>query len=757
MDSELKNSGCYDYQLKFHDHPPLAIGQRYASRTTGRCRLLKVQTTKDSFMPRIEPVLPTTQSGGTALYKTVPVSDHVDWTTSICSVLVAKPAKNPADFAIWIGKWCLLFLAMIWTLLKAFGKVFSGYRVAQSRYPRYVSYFHGQFWSAKSSREYSVHKQRLVQRPSMQLPLSPPTGIVRYEWKESDIYTAKWPRQLMVRPQYVLEYLRPNRAFRCKIEQMVQKGGNEWIQIKEGSEFDQFLRTAKYLAVSYRRMAYNRSGGPDLDSQSRARLLDNVGQACDELRLNAYWLDEQCMEANWDEKNYDLYRIADVFRYAAATVIMLPDDNSGKPTKSVSDSILGDRREWELWGDRVWTFPEALVSKKLYYKVGDGAVNSVGLRQLTNIAFPREAEEASAIIEHYSGNVTLSRLNFLSLLKDAIWRRSHTPDIVLAQPAEGVYALMGFFEHRIMPDYLETELQALARLSMANDDDRFAERMIAMLPKHILDTACWYADDDEYNAKLWDIEPDVQVAGITESGSLVLNGCRTAIIRWKDFPKVVHRTKGGFRRGFVRFLSWTGPYLFILGAAFAQNGAGGVIVLIIGLFLWIFAPWMNAYANSGRVTEVEPWLIGVEGVMSAEEAEWRVYGTIPFGQFPPKIQESPTGSLLARPLTEGKIRKGDRAYQMAKDFEQHAELDRTGEKVFTLVDTISNSIYYFSARRPPTVCVLVGREGGLGRYLLCSEHCDRNELHKETVIRMPTYVSQEMRLSHWIAIGRTSA
>src|ERR1700722_18374622 len=108
----------------------------------------------------------------------------------------------------------------------------------------------------------------------------------------------------------------------------------------------------------------------------------------------------------------------------------------------------------------------------------------------------------------------LSRIAFFTLLKNAIWRRGHKipvpklngsssqtstdqltqPSVTLPPPAECVYALMGFFDCRIMPDVLETEMQALARLSVANDSDRLAERMISMLPKTILDTCCWYSD-----------------------------------------------------------------------------------------------------------------------------------------------------------------------------------------------------------------------------------------------------------------------
>ena len=73
--------------------------------------------------------------------------------------------------------------------------------------------------------------------------------------------------------------------------------------------------------------------------------------------------------------------------------------------------------------------------------------------------------------------------------------------------------------------------------------------------------------------------------------------------------------------------------------------------------------------------------------------------------------------------------------------------------VYTLVDTVAGQVYYFTAARPPTVCIYAGREGGLGRFILCSESCNLNELHKETVLRMPSYIANSMRFCDWLAVG----
>src|SRR6202021_227334 len=105
-----------------------------------------------------------------------------------------------------------------------------------------------------------------------------------------------------------------------------------------------------------------------------------------------------------------------------------------------------------------------------------------------------------------------------------------------------------------------------------------------------------------------------------------------------------------------------------------------------------------------------------------------------------------SGSVIARP-DDGIFRSGRQRHLEAQ------QVEKAGNRVFTMVDTITNQIYYFCATNPPTVCVYVGREGGLGRYILCSEHCGQNELHKEAVLRMPTHISDCMCQTDWLAIG----
>lgn len=780
-----KGSGCYDYQLKWHDHKPLTVADRYVSRTTGKCRRLKVQSTKAPRLYSFQ-TLPTVQ-GQAVNYERVPITDHIQWTTRLPAEIVTEQFESGGACLLWVLRFFGLWGAMLWRTFLALHMIWNAHLPAQFMYPRYLHKFYGHFWAARSRKEFELHQQRLAANPNARPSLSPVTGGV-YGSSDPRIYRAHFPRQLMVDPQFALDHMNLNETQRQNARALIDNAPHIWYPIAQEPEYEQYLATAKYIAISYRRGAYYGDSKVKgrLDPELRENLLKDIVSACRQLGVHAYWFDELCMGETWEEKNHDLYRIADVFRGACATVIMVPGNGKDKVSE---DGVFGDAKEWEAWGNRVWTFPEGLLSKTLYYKIGDCDAIPIQLRQLAHLAFKKDQDQVAVVIDHYSGRDNLSRLEFLSLLKDAIWRRKEKPppsmsngtdsanekdslsglvypDSVLTPeekptdkfappPAECVYALMGFFEHRILPDHLETEMQALARLSVVNDDDSFAERMVSMLPSEIPRSSCWYADDDVYDARLWDIEPFVQVCGVTESGSLVLDGCRAAIIRWKNFPKVGLLTKGSFRRASASAGAYLGALFFIIGVAIVSyQPGGGATLLVLGVLILFASPWLFHYAHSGRVIESEPWLVGVEGVITAAEAESHIYGTMPTGTLAPKIWESPTGSPLAMAVQSGDLRQGAAAYQNALAKERHHETQRTGIKVFSLVDTRANTLYYFEAREPPTVCVFTGREGGLGRYVLCTEHCDRNELHKEAVLRMPTFISHHMYPTDWIAIGR---
>lgn len=218
-----------------------------------------------------------------------------------------------------------------------------------------------------------------------------------------------------------------------------------------------------YVAISYRQTDF-----PDKVSFEKT-----VQDACEVLQINAYWLDFACTGRSIEEKNVDLYRIADVFRGAKKTLIMIKGNDNSPQSEG-----------WRSWGDRVWTLPEALLSLSLLCKVGTRRIEEVNLRRVANYAYANRDEEMM-LVEGYSGKDPLPLTEKVALLRTAIWKRSSGPDMKTLQgntapkqnsmftayPGERVYALMGFMQYRILPDRNESEEKVFNTLMAANKLD----------------------------------------------------------------------------------------------------------------------------------------------------------------------------------------------------------------------------------------------------------------------------------------------
>ena len=696
---------CRDLRLEYQTHK---ANQRFMDPETGQCTKLLVQA--------VHPVPNTNQ---------IKITDNIRRVPKLSVSLFRSPPRSIVMALLWPFKFfCCSILLLFWPLDGLPGREsFSG------EYPTYFMNYWGQMWAARSHREYSKFDTLREMNP---MPV--PSG---FKATVPSVTRALHPRRLVIYRNDVWEH--------C--------------------EDPGIIINYRFIAISYRQSDVFERGndeeGKRKEEEQKKRFIESVRATTLECGLQAYWLDLECLGKSTEETNIDVYRMADIYRGANFTLITI-----GK-----SDTDEHSIQSWKSWGGRVWTLPEALLSRELRYRIGiDGPVLPITLHELANKAYEHYSEE-TAVINAYSGKDPLERLERLTLLKSAIWRRGSAalPPVLAppkdplekyvlsvqpqrtgmenpSYPAERVYALMGFYEHRIIPSRLETELQALARLSMANDSDRMAERMVSMLPHNIQPTACWYADDDLYGSQIWDIEPEIQVAGVTENGALVLDGCRAATIRWEDFPEVSFQTTESFRREMAGRIPISLPGFVLYAATWMPLPAYisvGTVFFGCAAFLLIVSPILAAYSISGRILNTQPWLIGVKGVLSPDEAADHIYGATLSKH--PRLSYTPSGSLFSRP-SEDEIREGLQIqYEEAKNMQR--------DDVYTLVDTYSATIYYFTAERPPTVCLFTGREGGLGRFVLCSENCTVNELHKETVLRMPSYIQRAMNPCDWVAIG----
>ena len=696
---------CRGLRLEFQMHQN---DQRFMDPNTGKCTKLLVQA--------VHPAPKTNQ---------IEITDNIRQVQKLCVSLFCSPPRSIAQALLWPFKYsfCCIIL-LFWPIDGLPGrKFFSG------EYPKYLMMYWGQMWAARSHMEYSKFDKLREMNP---IPI--PSG---FEATMPSVTRALHPRKLVIYRNDVWEH--------C--------------------EDPNIIINYRFIAISYRQSdAFERGSdeeGKKIEEEQKKKFIESVRVTTLECGMQAYWLDLECLGKVTEEVNIDVYRMADIYRGANFTLITI-----GK-----SDTDEHSIQSWKSWGGRLWTLPEALLSRELRYRIGiDGPVLQITLHELANKAYEHYSKEA-AIINAYSGKDPLERLERLTLLKSAIWRRGSAalPPVPAAPPkdpekyvpftqypctgmenpcypAERVYALMGFYEHRILPSRLETELQGLARLSMANDSNRMAERMVSMLPHNVQPTACWYVDDDLYGSQIWDIEPEIQVAGVTENGAGVLDDCRAAAIQWKTFPEVSFQTTEPWKREIAGRIPIFLPTVVLYAAAWSQQSTYTWVrngLLIFAALVFLLCPIATMYAISGRILNSQPWLIGVKGVLSPDEAADRVYGATLSKH--PRLSYTPSGSLFSRP-SEGEIREGLQIqYEEAKNIQR--------DDIYTLVDTCSATIYYFTANRPPTVCLFTGREGGLGRFVLCSENCAANELHKETVLRMPTYIHRAMNPCKWVAIG----
>ena len=697
---------CLDSQLRRKSHES---GQRYTSPSSGKCKPLTVQVAKLQSNSRT-----VTVHG----YKEARINSRAHLLTRLSVRLTMNLPKSPQASVSWISNWVLYCVVLLLPRKK---------QSFTDSYKPFLMRYVGQLFAARSPREHSI--------------LSSPTD------RQGEAYTithATNPRRLVY------------------FDHTSGRSGG-WVV----TEDPDIVMHQPYIAITFCRRDFIH-GKEDSAEQANSRqaFIRNVRTVVRAEKFNAYWLDLECIDEA--ERGRDLYRMADVYRRAGRTLVMISHEGG-----------------WKTWGMRCWTLPEALLSRDLVCKVGDGAVFPLALDVVAMKAYTQYAKEFSMIQAYGAGKDPFERLERNMMLIAAIWRRHSSAseqqaDDVTRYHAEKVYALMGFFKHRIEPTDRETELQALARLFMANDNDRIIERMISMLPTDQLSLTCWFTETDYFGAKLWDIEPVVQAVGSTATGAIVLDGCHAASIRWKDFPGMAYATSRSYRRNIARVLPYFFPFIILIGTiivastAPAQQTTGasgvpggttstagttnpsatsafgtGVALIVLGVISMLFAPFLTAFGSSGRIVLVRPWLIGVRGVLSAEEVSEHLYGGN-IGGFRRSLY-TPSGTPFSAPKVFSEFREG--LEDQVEAARGAGEYDPQRGHLFTLVDTLSATVYYFRAKKPPTVCLFTGKEGGLGRFVLCSQVCATSELQKEAVLRMPSYIGESMHACDWVAIG----
>lgn len=234
----------------------------------------------------------------------------------------------------------------------------------------------------------------------------------------------------------------------------------------------------------------------------------------------------------------------------------------GQPKKAdhlTTDQLLAQ------WGSRMWTFPEVLLSPgkdiAVYTRGGDlHQPLRISKNQFAGHVWA-DAMDARQLIDHYLGNLELSRLELAITALKCLYKRQKGRHL----EGDHAYALMGLLRLRPTIDRTDSQFQAFARyvtycfspgkgfrlwieeltdicssISLANDSDRLLERYLCTMPMNI--DQPWHNMEDEYHSSLWNIEPYFQVAALCEDDTVIIDGARGASIRWKSFLPVAYRT-----------------------------------------------------------------------------------------------------------------------------------------------------------------------------------------------------------------------
>ncbi|EFR05216.1 hypothetical protein MGYG_08230 [Nannizzia gypsea CBS 118893] len=501
----------------------------------------------------------------------------------------------------------------------------------------------------------------------------------------------------------------------------------------------------------------------------------------------AFWLAQMCMPINCyvdhngqdqilnnqsDPDNvlrgyladHDTYSISDIIRGAEHIIVI-----AGNPRHLTANPL----REW---GKRVWTLPEIILSKGDFvsvtrYDLGAKTLSDmVLLERIQKSQFPYHAWSdalcSRQLLEHYS-SLHLSRLELVKIIFECLMDRNFGE----CYPGDRSYAMMGLLRIRPPINREDTSFQAFARLSLPQDNDRFMERLICLLPNKLDEP--WEMMTDQYKSTLWDIHPETQICGVGENDTVIVDNCKGATIQWSGFTpvQIYHRLR--LRRLFFKFLALIGPIFFLVALILAGIPTIGPVLIPLSLFLFqLPSPYYIWKAYGDKVWNVEPCLFGIEGYVPLDVIEKKL-----FGGRPTRLSWSVIGSPLSR-HQEGQecferrshAPHGSRERQFANDTintivricksltefvvtTKLQGLQRIIAKIFTLVDTLSMTVTLFKAVHPPTVLLIGGSEGGMKRAIACSYDVTTGTFYRETVLRMQSQCTSRMHFLPRIRLG----
>lgn len=371
----------------------------------------------------------------------------------------------------------------------------------------------------------------------------------------------------------------------------------------------------------------------EMAERYRSVLLDYGARAARAASRPAFWVDFACVQqddpllsANDDIE--DVWRICDVVRAAHSLAIVTGPSLGNKMQNANESSKLAWLQEWAT---RLWTLPEILLSSTEHritvYAVGDpGRPRTLAKRNFAAQACP-DARAVQQLVDHYESSIHLTPLELISIALECLQRRQ----TARRNAGDVSYALQGLLRRRPKVDKTDSSFEAFARLSLSNDSDMLLERVLCMLPANR--DAAWHDFHDAWGARLWDIEPSCQIAGVVDDNKVTVDGAFAASIHWDSLESVAFLKRETMVRSMAKFIlrtiaawlalalalvigsvvAWLGEYpnanlrrLAFSGGQYTIMLWIGVIILGISSLIILCTPAMilNLYKGTFRSTQV---------------------------------------------------------------------------------------------------------------------------------------------------------
>ncbi|KAK7754355.1 hypothetical protein SLS62_003648 [Diatrype stigma] len=509
---------------------------------------------------------------------------------------------------------------------------------------------------------------------------------------------------------------------------------------------------------------------------NRAKLAEFGIRAAQKANVPAFWLDFECLRPDGAageaaQTISDVYRICDIVRASTSLFIVRGPPNDDK----LAHPSPRNKEAWlRQWGERLWTVPEALLCPSdvidIYTAGEPGEPEPVWKRRLAARAWA-DADNMRQLIDHYESSIHLTPLELTSIALEGLqWRKTD-----MFTPGDASYALMGLLRRRPAVDKTDSDFEAFARLSLANDSNMLLERLLCMQPSR--PDAPWHEIKDAWGARLWDIEPHCQIAGIVDNRTVTLDGAYGATIRWHNLKPVAFFKRATIGRtiaiillrGIPAYLVMSLVFLIIglklqsLLRPYARNDdydyssyhnsniyhratrestatnvyliAGATLTALTGLLALGAPAWLYRLYR-GKFWSTQAWFFGMSGVPDLGHVEQCL-----FGMDCGRLQWSAAGSLLSRHEARHGERRGLPPLPPPPPTTGGAS---SSLKVYTVVDTFTMTATAFYAERPPSVVLVCGREAGMQRAVLCSYDWRTQTFCREAVLRMKTLVLDRM-------------